>query len=294
MSRRTVVLNFDDAAGHFPDAQAVDLRRFQEAIRFGCGWRQFRDFARWLSPQLPAQTGAVFTGSGDYHHLSWLLLSRLPANRPVQLIVCDNHPDNMRYPFGIHCGSWVYWASRLPQVAAVHVIGISSADIGAGHAWENHWRPLMSGKLTYWSVGRPARWTRLTGRPDAARNFDHADALLDAFLPQVGALPVYLSVDKDVLSPAVVSTNWDQGTFREQDLLRLIARCRGRLAGADITGDVSQWRYRSRFKRLLSGADGQRVPEEEELRRWQTPQQALNRRLLAALSGAWIADKAAD
>lgn len=293
MSRRPLVLNFDDSAGQFADAEVLQLQRFQEQIRFGCSWRQFRAFERWLSPKLPDSPGAVFTGSGDYHHLSWLLLKRLPAHRPVQLIICDNHPDNMRYPFGIHCGSWVYWASRLPQVAAVHVIGISSADIGAGHAWENHWRPLGRGRLTYWSIGRPARWTRLTGRAGAARDFDHPDALLDAFLPQIGALPVYLSIDKDVLSPAVVNTNWDQGTFREQDLLRLIARCKGLLAGADITGDVSQWRYRSRFKRLLSGADGQRVPDEAQLRRWQAPQQALNRRLLAALGEAWMADEAA-
>lgn len=293
MGRQPVVLNFDDAAGEIPGARVVALQRFQEAIRFGCGWRRFRDFERWLTPQLPARPGAVFTGSGDYHHLSWLLLRRLPAHRPVQLIVCDNHPDNMRYPFGIHCGSWVYWASRLPQVAAVHVIGISSGDIGLRHAWENHWRPLGSGRLTYWSIGQPARWTRLTGRPGAARDFASAGALLDALLPQIGPLPVYLSIDKDVLSPAVVNTNWDQGTFLEQDLLRLIARCKGRLAGADITGDVSLWRYRSRFKRLLSGADGQLAPDAAQLGRWQPPQQALNRRLLAALDEAWAADEAA-
>ena len=288
MSRRTLVLNFDDSAGQFADAEVLQLQSFQEQIRFGCSWGQFRAFERWLSPKLPDSPGAVFTGSGDYHHLSWLLLKRLPAHRPVQLIICDNHPDNMRYPFGIHCGSWVYWASRLPQVAAVHVIGISSGDIGSRHAWENHWRPLINGKLTYWSVRQPARWTRFTGRRDAARDFPDAAALLDALWPHIGVMPVYLSIDKDVLSPEVVSTNWDQGHFGEQDLLALIARCRGWLTGADITGDVSLWRYRSRFKRLLSEADGQSAPDEAQLAVWQQRQQALNRRLVAALDAAWM------
>ncbi len=89
--------------------------------------------------------GCVLLGSGDYHHVTQLLLERLPSDEPIHLIVCDNHPDNMRYPFGIHCGSWVYWASKLPQVARIDVLGISSSDIGWLHAVENHWSPLYKG-----------------------------------------------------------------------------------------------------------------------------------------------------
>ncbi len=28
-------------------------------------------------------------------------------------------------------------ASKLPQISHIHVLGITSSDIGLGHAWEN-------------------------------------------------------------------------------------------------------------------------------------------------------------
>lgn len=287
MSPPALVLNFDAAAGELPGASVIALESWQERIRFGCSWRQFRQLAQHLKPQLPERYGCVFTGSGDYHHLSYFLLSQLPAGQPVQVIICDNHPDNMRYPFGIHCGSWVYWASRLPQVAEIHVVGISSGDIGLRHAWENHWSPLCNGKLTYWSVNQPASWTRLAGGRPGGRNFPDAGALLTALFDHTGHLPVYLSIDKDVLSPEVVSTNWDQGTFVTRDLLALITRCAGMLIGADITGDVSLWRYQHWFKRWLSAADGQSSPSGAQIREWQRRQHELNRHLLQAIERAW-------
>ena len=65
-------------------------------------------------------------GSGDFHHVSYLLIERLRRlGRQIQVVVFDNHPDNMRYPFGIHCGSWVWHVSRLPFVERVHVVDAS-------------------------------------------------------------------------------------------------------------------------------------------------------------------------
>lgn len=283
-----VILNFDDAIGDIPAAHAIPLQTWQESVRFGCRWAQFRRLDAALAPLLPPAYGCVFTGSGDYHHLTYLLLQRLSPQEKVQLIVCDNHPDNMRYPFGIHCGSWVYWASRLPWVKHVHVIGIGSGDISAAHAWENHWSPLMKGKLTYWSVSTHAHWLRYLGAGRAGRDFPDADDLMSAFLAEIDdTLPVYLSIDKDVLSPEVVNTNWDQGSFLEHHLDRLLDACAGRLIGADITGDVSAYRYRSRFKRWLSAADGQETPPDAVIAGWQQRQNALNLRLLGKIGRGW-------
>src|SRR6185437_14562738 len=122
-----------------------------------------RRFTAQLDAQLPAQYGTVFTGSGDFHHLSWPLIARLKPAQSIQVVVLDNHPDNMRFPFGVHCGSWVRRVAALPFVEHVHVLGITSHDIGAGHAWENYLAPLLRGKLTYWSMGVDTGWSRRLG-----------------------------------------------------------------------------------------------------------------------------------
>lgn len=290
--RPPLVLDFDGsvAAEDFPQATRLDLHSWQERIRFGCRRSHFRELAAALMPLWPRDYGCVFTGSGDYHHLTYLLLQRLATGQACDVVVCDNHPDNMRYPFGIHCGSWVYWASKLPQVKHIHVLGIGSADIGLGHAWENHWSPLIGKKLTYWHMDVDTRWLRWLGAGASRRGYGDADALTADFLAVLAdddRPPVYLSIDKDVLSPQVVKTNWDQGVFEERHLNQLIDACRGRLIGADITGDVSAYRYQSRFKRWLSAADGQQEPTLEQATTWQRRQNLLNQRLAARIDSSW-------
>ncbi len=288
--RQSVLLNFDDSAGQPVDCLDIDLSAWQEKIRFSCKWSSFNGLQQYLQPRLPAvdQLGCVLMGSGDYHHLTQLLLSRHALHRPLHVIVCDNHPDNMRYPFGIHCGSWVYWASRLPQVARIDVIGMSSSDIGWKHAWENHCTALMRGKLHYWSVQQSASWLAWIGAKKSWHGFESADELMQSFCNDIDRTrDVYLSIDKDVFSEQVVRTNWDQGQFLEQHVMDLIQACQQRLVGADITGDVSAYHYVSRFKRLLSASDGQSEPDAAEVLQWQVEQKALNQRLVQAIDRAW-------
>ena len=285
-----LILDFDGAVSDIPGALTLPLQAWQEKIRFGCRWAQFKQLETALHAQMPRDHGCVFTGSGDYHHLSQLLLNRLPTQQNFQLISCDIHPDNMRYPCGIHCGSWVYWASRLPQVEHVHVLGIGSQDISLGHAWENHWSPLLKRKLTYWNINVDTRWMNWVGAGRSNRAFSHADELMGAFLAQFDrSLPVYLSIDKDVLSPQVVNTNWDQGEFLEQHLTDLISACEGKIIGADITGDVSEYHYQSAFKRWLSASDGQVALPPDQVLIWQRQQNALNTRLVSQIHQGWAA-----
>ncbi|MFT3800146.1 MAG: hypothetical protein QM766_02920 [Burkholderiaceae bacterium] len=240
-----------------------------------------------LGERLPTTGGTVLFGSGDFHHLSYPLLQRARGRAGYQLVVLDNHPDNMRYPFGIHCGSWVSWAAALPQIGHVHVLGITSHDIGSAHAWENRWRPLLSGKLTYWSIDVSVRWARRVGLARRFRSFDSPAALVEAFIDEQRRRPVptYLSIDKDVFAEEVARTNWDQGCFRLGHALAVIeALHAGGLVGSDITGEVSQYRYRSRIKRLLSALDGQPEIPGRTLNEWQTQQREVNLRLLSALA----------
>jgi hypothetical protein len=283
-----IVLDFDRSVGALPDARVIDLVQWQEAIRFGCSLRRFRRIRNLIDRTLPAACGTVFLGSGDYHHLSWPLIERKALQGPFDVVVFDNHPDNMRFPFGIHCGSWVRRVALLPFVAHVHVLGISSGDVAAAHAWENYLTPLYRGKLSYWTVGVDTRWAARFGLAAAFRSFDTPTALLDRFAEEQGAStrPVYLSIDKDVLRADIARTNWDQGRFTDTDLLRAIDLLHGRLIGSDITGDISVYRYRTGWKRVLSAFDAQPDIDPAQLAQWQRQQHALNLLLLERIAAA--------
>lgn len=290
--RSPLILDFDASVLPLNAGETrIYLGDWQESIRFGCSWRRFSRLETHLRPLLPEQYGCVFTGSGDFHHLTLLLLReaarRFPSGEPFDLVVCDNHPDNMRYPFGLHCGSWVYRAAAMPCVRQVHVLGICSPDITLPHAWENRITPFLRRKLTYWSINRRAGWLGVIGRAASCKAFPSADALIAAFLPVADASSrIYLSLDKDVLSPAVVQTNWDQGLFEETHLAALAGHLRGKLVGADMCGDVSGYVYANRFKRLLSRLDGQHPLEPGQLQSWQENHWAMNIRLLGLFSAA--------
>ena len=94
---------------------------------------------------------------------------------------------------------------------------------------------------------------------------------------------IYLSIDKDVFAEDVVKTNWDQGVFRLSHTEAVLAACAGRVIGADVCGDVSDYEYASPFKRFLSRLDGQEPCDPQALRGWQEGQRAVNAALLESL-----------
>ncbi len=283
-----VILDFDDCVGALPGATVIDLRAWQETIRFGCSVRRLRAVGETIMQALPPDHGTVFLGSGDYHHLSWPLIERCAARGPFEVVVFDNHPDNMRFPFGVHCGSWVRKVAQLPCVAHVHVLGISSPDVSWRHAWENYLLPLARGKLSYWTLGVDTRWAAHAGLGRAFKSFESASVMLERFFEhrRASSFPVYLSIDKDVLSPEIAHTNWDQGRLLDTDLISAIDALRGSLIGSDITGDISAYRYSTWWKRKLSALDEQPVIDAAQLAAWQAQQHALNLRLLACIDAA--------
>jgi len=286
MTPRPLVIDLDHSVGPLPNRLVLPMEHWQETLRFGCPVGAVRRLRRVLDDTLPAEHGPVFLGSGDFHHLSWPLIERAGAAQPFQVVVLDNHPDNMRYAFGVHCGSWVRRVAMLPQVLHVHVVGITSADVGRAHAWENYLAPLRQGRLSYWCLGTDMAWPRWLGVEQAFHVFSEPDALVRAFCAMQRHVPAhtYLSIDKDVFAPEVARTNWDQGRLQLEHALALIDGLPGRLIGSDVTGEVSHYRYRSWLKRKLSALDAQPPVVAGELAAWQAQQHALNLRLLAAIA----------
>ncbi|WP_294614811.1 arginase family protein [uncultured Gilliamella sp.] len=284
-----VILNFDQSVGEIKHANMINVTHWQDSIRFGCSEKKFRQFSHSLQQLLPENHGTVLMGSGDYHHVSLLLIERLAkqysAENPIQVVIFDNHPDNMRYLFGIHCGSWVSYAASLPFVSHVHVLGITSHDIGLSHFWENRWSPLFHKKLTYWSLDVNVSWAKKIGLSHAFRHFVTPDELIASFLSEQyhSTQPVYLSIDKDVLSEEVIHTNWDQGKLQTYHILDTITSIKQRIIGSDITGELSIWQSSNWFKRLLSSLDKQPTISPDNLINWQQEQHQLNLTLLKAL-----------
>jgi hypothetical protein len=270
-------------------ARRIELGNWQEAIRFGCSWPTWKRFQRCLETQLPDLYGTVCMGSGDFHHLSHLLLQRFGQAVPFDVVVLDNHPDNMRFPFGIHCGSWVMHAARLPQVRCIHVLGITSSDVSWRHAWENHLRPLIRGKVRYHTIGVDTAWARRAGLSASFSAFGNSQDLVGRFvagIPKNIPGQVYLSIDKDVFSPEVARTNWDQGVFQLDDARQLIAGLAGRIIGSDITGEISLHQYATGWKRWLSAMDQQPIISPGDLAQWQAQQIGVNRQLIGWLDAA--------
>lgn len=296
-TRPPLVLDLDQSVGPMPGERRFDLREQQEALRFGCSLRMMRRLQRDLDLSLPqpADHGPVLLGSGDFHHLSWPLIARTVAGcaeNSVRVLVLDNHPDNMRFPWGVHCGSWVRRVAMMPEVSHVHVAGITSGDIGLGHSWENYLLPLYAGKLSYWSVGVNTSWARWLGLSPAFRHFSHLQDLVYALCGHLQAQPqaTYVSIDKDVFAPEVVQTNWDQGQLQLAQAQHIIQALQGQLIGSDITGDVSSYRYQTAWKRWLSAQDGQLLHfSPDSLVAWQVAQHPVNLDLCLRLERARVA-----
>ncbi len=295
MSDQPIVLDVDNSVGPLGNELRLSLLHWQERVRFGCGLATFKRFAAELQSQLPPQFGTTLMGSGDFHHLSWPLIEHciaqhgFSAQRPLRVVVLDNHPDNMRFPWGVHCGSWVRRVAMHPAVSHVHVAGITSQDIGSGHAWENYLTPLRAGKLSYWSSGVDTRWSARVGASAGFKNFSSVSELSAALAQMLNAQnqPPYLSIDKDVFAADVVRTNWDQGQMQESEAMALIDALRGQIRGSDITGDVSSWQYATWWKRLMSAGDGQDTQiDASTLSAWQAGQHGLNQRLVARIAAS--------
>lgn len=171
-------------------------------------------------------------GSGDFHHLTLLRLERVM--RPFHLVVFDNHLDSSFVFPRYHCGNWMYHASRLPLCGRVTHIGSNDH-----RAFGNRFgiRPLeKSGRLSL-----------LPGAECAGSGaLDKLKRLMESG-PE--GLPLYISIDKDVLNENEAPGDWDNGTMDMRSLTKMIEWI-GRsffIAGGDITGEMGgKFSYRNK------------------------------------------------
>ena len=173
--------------------------------------------------------GLHFLDNGNFHYLTRFWCEKISED--FALVVYDHHVDLRKpvFPGLMSCGSWIRDVLlRNRHCRAVLIIGPERAQ---ANIIERELQSLVAeGEFS----ARLCCFTEdeiLDGR--AARELPQ---LLDAL-----HLPVYISIDKDVLSRKVLRTNWDQGIMTEAEFRHELDRFTMdpdiHILGADICGE---------------------------------------------------------
>ena len=204
-----------------------------------------------------------FMGSGDFHHVSALLLEEALKKNDgqVTLIHFDNHPDWVYFDDGIHCGSWVNRALESPKLAKVLTVGVCSKDLYLPDFKGGNLSLLSQGLLELFPYSHAPSYVRC----DYGSGISHTQkdnrihwqtieswgeqAFLEFFLTRIQTKKVYITIDKDVLTHEHAHTNWDQGMMRLPFLLQMLREIgeSHHVVGADVIGDYSTPHYTGSF-----------------------------------------------
>ena len=181
--------------------------------------------------------GIHFTDTGNYHYMSYLYLSLL--QKKTLLVVFDHHTDMQEPAFGgiLSCGGWVKrTVSDLQHVVDAWVIGPEEKDIEAASDAAEEQAFFLSGEklMDFRSEGAFEKRIRTLFRERMEKSMKSVER------PE----QIYISVDKDILSPEFASCPWSQGDVTLDELSFMItsvlteAQKAGlRPAAADICGE---------------------------------------------------------
>ena len=253
---RPVILQLDDAFERQTGlarrvltrgGRVLAARDLGPALRLWSRSSTLTELKRRIAVCLPVRGEAevVFAGSGDFHHVTPLLLERAAAaaDGPVTVIHFDNHPDWVRQASGLHCGSWVGRAARLDGVARVITIGVCSPDIGRAKAHEGDLALIAEGRLDLfaWEAPDGGDEVALEGHTWPTISALGEAAFLDTLAAAVRTKAVYVTLDKDVLRAEDAVTNWDQGRASLDFVIAAVRRLAEthKIVGADVVGDWS-------------------------------------------------------
>ncbi|MGG1876748.1 arginase family protein [Paenibacillus cisolokensis] len=202
----------------------IDLSNI-EATNLFCTQEAMEEIRRRLAAR--KTSGITYIGSGNYHYVSYALLSEI--DRPFTLVLFDNHTDAKRsdqLPGMLTCGSWVAEAmAHLPLLRQVAWVGVHSDPFPA-------------------SSGTRSRTVLLP-------ELKHPEQLLSA----VGTNDIYISIDKDVLDEADAVTNWDHGKMRLKQLIVALHTLimSKNVVGIDVCGELKtspadEWKYAEKLR----------------------------------------------
>lgn len=258
---RAALLHLDDAlraqrqltaAVHWSGGIDLDCRDLGPELRLWGRPEPLERLSARLRDLAPAGIGrlAVFAGSGDFHHLTPILLARAlegAGGRPATVVHFDNHPDWVRFEPGMHCGSWVGNAARLPGIARIVTIGVCSRDIQRPQARGADLELVLEDRVELYPYHAPgsAPALRICGREWPSIGAMGEEAFVDFVPSRIPTDDLYITIDKDVLRADDAATNWDQGQASLRFLTSMLSAIaeRHRIIGVDVVGDWSKAVY---------------------------------------------------
>lgn len=166
-----------------------------------------------------------FFDNGNYHYMSKLWTDRV--QEPFTLIVFDHHPDMQPPRFGgiLSCGGWVKEGlDNNKFIQSVIIIGVKDELV-----------ETVCEELT--QSGESSILEKVTFIKES--ELSTLSSLICSDFVNVLSPNLYISIDKDALSPVYAATNWDQGTLTLDALKDSItALTTGRkILGIDICGE---------------------------------------------------------
>ena len=205
----------------------------------------------------PGSGGSItFLGSGDFHHITSLLLDKFSED--ISVISFDDHPDWDILPPKIGCGSWVTHVLSKDNVKKVILIGASSGDISPSFFRMGNYNSLKDDRLEIYPYQHKPTKVFFKKIPenisaDVKRRLFYDEIhwqelktknIAEFFLHILRRLPtkkVYVTIDKDCLRVPYSLTNWAGGHLEPEELLLMLKFIKENtdMIGLDITGDYS-------------------------------------------------------
>lgn len=211
MNKPLTVMNFSNAYKQESFYQQMELNWIECSGLTGTNCYCDEDAQRELEELIDkiSPEGVHFIDSGNYHYVSEFWMLKL--EKDFNLILIDHHPDTKLPKFGdyLSCGGWV----KQLQIINPHLKNVIMIDVDS--------------KLIL-----------PEDREDHIIIYNKYQ-IIPGFMEKVDKLPVYISIDKDVLRDKEARTDWTQGNMTLWELTKILKLIysENEVIGIDICGE---------------------------------------------------------
>lgn len=222
--KETVIMNFSGIyknQSFYKDHAEKEIFWTELSDLSGCNCYCDAEAADRICEEIQNYTGngIHFIDSGNYHYMTRLWLEKQQV--PFRLLVFDNHTDMQPPAFGglLSCGGWI--AASLEELPLLQEVILVGPDEEAYTQVE----PDLQQKVLFLSREKLSTMT--------------AEEKEGFFNNLSEDLPLYVSVDKDVLCKGDASTTWSQGDMHLSELMSFLELVleRQNILGMDVCGE---------------------------------------------------------